>query len=291
MGHAEEITEPTLEIIELPAKIYVQALKEVIESHFKTSQDNCEVKISAGSEKGDNYIGVLYRVNVKYLKDELSIIVKLPPQSLARREQFFARSCFVRESEFYEKIFPRFLKFQEDKGIDVAINGFYHVAQCYKSLTDDPYEGLMLEDLKVCEFEMFDRFKEVTADHVNLVMKALGKFHAISFAMKDQKPELIEEYRSMQDIFFQRDDTSKEQIRIWFDMLKKQATDVLENCDNQDLVKRARKVLEADFFELLMSCIDGPATEPYAVLCHGDCWNNNIMYRYEVSSFDKKDVE
>lgn len=288
MGHVETGNEDLnghLAISELPGEIYQTALKEIIKNNFSAPLADCSVTMSAASAKGDNYIGVLYRATITDPQGkELCVVIKLPPQNAARREQFFARPCFLRESEFYETIHPLYKKFQEDKGIDVEKEGFYQIPLCYKSLTEDLSEGLFLEDLKVSGFEMFDRFKETTELHVNHVMTTLGKFHAISLAMKDQKPELIEEYKEMQDIFFQRDDTSKQQIKIWFDMLKKQAIDVLNTNENGDLRGRAEKVLEADFFELLMTCINGKDAEPYAVLSHGDCWNNNIMYRNEVSS-------
>lgn len=271
-------------IDELPGEIYQTALKEIIKKNFASPLADCTVKIDAASAKGDNYIGVLYRVTVKDPQgNELSVVIKLPPQNAARREQFFARPCFLRESQFYETIYPLYKSFQEEKGIDVETEGFYQIPLCYKSITEDGYEGLFLEDLKVTGFEMFDRFKETTELHVNHVMRTVGKFHAISLAMKDQKPELMEEYKELQDIFFQRDDNSKQQIKIWFDMLKKQAIDVLNTNENEDLKQKAEKVLEADFFELLMSCINGKDAEPYTVLSHGDCWNNNVMFKNEVS--------
>jgi hypothetical protein len=280
MGHEENGHQNGSAIDELPAEIYRETLKEIIKSHCKSSADECEVTIDSASAKGDNYIGVLYRVTVKNAKSEkLNVIIKLPPQNIARREQFFARPCFLRESEFYDVIYPMYKNFQESKGIVVEKDGFYQIPICYKSLTDEPTEGLFLEDLKVSGFEMFDRFKEVTVEHVNRVMEVLGKYHAISFAIKDQKPELLDDYRGLVDIFFQRDNVSKDQIIVWFDMLKKQAVEALASCNNDEITQRGERVLAADFFELLESCIEGEGAEPYAVLCHGDCWNNNIMYK------------
>jgi hypothetical protein len=285
MGHEGNENEDSQQKIELPTEVYQNTLKEIIKNNCNAAYEDCDVKIEAGSSKGDNYIGVIYRITVKPPKGKtLNIIVKLPPQNVARREQFFARPCFLRESEFYEVIYPMLAKFQAEKGIDVKGEGFSEVADCYKSLTIDQNEGLFLEDLKASGFEMFDRFKEVTKEHAMRTMEALGKYHALSFALRDQKPELLEPYKSLVDIFFQRDPESMEHIKAWFDHLKKQAYDALELFDNEDLKKRAKAQLDKDFFTMVGENIDGAAAEPYSVICHGDCWNNNIMYRYEVSS-------
>lgn len=269
--------------IELPAEQYKAALNEVIENFYGADAKNCEVYIDAGSAKGDNYAGIVYRATIKEPKGkELRVIVKLPPQNLARRDQFFARPIFLRESLFYDGLQPMFEKFQVDRGIDVEKEGFNQVATCYKSLTEDLFEGLFMEDIKVLGFEMFDRFNEVTADHVYCVMEALAKFHAISLAIKDQKPELLEPYTGMEDILLQRDEAGRDTIRVWFDSPKKQAEDTLNDCANEDLKAKVGEVLKADFFELLEGCINCEAAEPYTVVSHGDCWNNNMMFRYEV---------
>jgi Ecdysteroid kinase-like family len=290
MGHAEnEAVEAqsglATVLAELTDEKYQAALRDIIKNNFDSPIDELNVKMNSASNKGDNYIGILHRVSVEDSNDKkLHIILKLPPTNVVRREQFFARPCFLRESEFYESVYPMYKKFQEEKGIVVEDDGFYEVPKCYTSLTEDLHEGLFLEDLKVSGFEMFDRFSKVTKEHVTLVMEALGKFHAICFAFKDQRPEALDTYREMQDIFMQRDENSKEQITIWFDMLKKQAFEALATMENPDLVEKGKNVLEGDFFELLMQCIEGKNAEPHAIITHGDCWNNNIMYRNEVNN-------
>lgn len=283
MGHAENGNDASSQKLEMPTEVYQNTLKEIVRNKCNAAYEDCEVKIEAGSAKGDNYIGVVYRITVKPPKGKtLNIIAKLPPQNVARREQFFVRPCFLRESEFYDVIYPMYEKFQTEKGIDVKKDGFYQRAECYKSLTVEMNEGLFFEDLKVIGFDMFDRFKEVTKEHVLRVMEALAKFHAVSLALKDQKPEVLEPYKDMKDVFFQRDAESMEQIKIWFDHLKVQAYAALDSIDNEDLKLRAKKELDKDFFTAVGETIDGKAAEPYTVICHGDCWNNNIMYRYEV---------
>ena len=284
MGQIEKDAQSAIN--ELPGEIYQQALKDIIKDNFDSPLEACKILIDAASSKGDNYAGVLHRANVKDPNGkELNVIIKLPPPNAARREQFNVRAIFLRESEFYDSVYPMFKKFQEDKGVDVEKDGFNEVPTCYKSLTEDPCEGLFLEDLKVIGFEMFDRFKDVTVDHVNRVMESLGKLHALSFAIRDQKPELLAPYREMKDIFLQGENSFRENLKAWFSMMQKQAADSLGENVSEALKAKAKKTLEEDFYEILESCVDGEAAEPYAVICHGDCWNNNMMFRYEVMKF------
>lgn len=256
---------------ELPTELYQQTLLDIIKDKCDFADSDYKINIEAGSAKGDNYIGVLYRATVSNDKDdELNVIVKLPPANFARREQFFARPCFLRESQFYDDLYPMFKKFQEEKGIVVKNDGFYEVPECYKSLTDDQNEGLFLEDVRVTKFHMFDRFQNTTFEHVSIVMKTLAKYHAISLAIKDQKPELLTPYKGLEDILMQREGDIA--MTTWFDMLRAQALDSLKEEKDQDIVARAKKVIDQDFFQLVKPCIDGKESEPYSVVAHGDCW-------------------
>jgi hypothetical protein len=35
-----------------------------------------------------------------------------------------------------------------------------------------------------------------------------------------------------------------------------------------------------NYFNNMLKCVDGAAAEPYAVICHGDCWTNNCLFKY-----------
>ncbi|XP_070495614.1 uncharacterized protein [Chironomus tepperi] len=268
----------------LPNKVYEEALEEILKNNLSKSLENYQLIYSAGSAKGDNYMGVIHRVQVidkATDENKLSLIVKLPPESLARRNEMSTNVLFRREADFYDNVYPIYQKFQEEKGINIMKDGFHHIPFCYKTLTEEPYEGLYFEDLKASGFEMYDRHKEVTKEHVCLVMKSLAKMHAIFYSIKDQMPELIESYTKIKDIFLTLSDKTNSPLTPWFDSLKKQALDVVYKSDNKDMIKRIENMLERSFSELLKDCFDLEKTEPQAVLCHGDCWNNNVLFKYD----------
>lgn len=97
--------------IELPTESSRLHLNEVVKSILAT--DNFNLKISMGSSIGDNYIGVVYRAvattngQQQNKDDSLSIIVKLPPQNAARREQFFAGPSFTKEIWIYDEVLEK----------------------------------------------------------------------------------------------------------------------------------------------------------------------------------------
>ena len=54
----------TTTMIELPNELYQQTLMNIIKDKCDFSDSNYKINIEAGSAKGDNYIGVLYRATV-----------------------------------------------------------------------------------------------------------------------------------------------------------------------------------------------------------------------------------
>lgn len=90
---------------EIASDLIKSVLTEYLESRLGTS--DFEMKIDPGSRKGENFIGVIYRITYwrKFQPNVKSqLIVKVSPQNQARREQFFSRPSFLREMYLYGKV-------------------------------------------------------------------------------------------------------------------------------------------------------------------------------------------
>lgn len=258
-------------ITQLPNETYELALKEIIRNNLGIGDDEeYEIEYSAGSKKGDNYIGIVYRIEVRSKKDEnvkLNLIAKLPPQEQARREQFGTRFAFLRESLFYDQVAKIYEKFQVEKGIDVKTEGFYEFPYCFKSMTDEPNEAFFFEDLKASGFEMYDRLKNLSKEHVLISLKAIAKMHALFFAIKDQQPEQIADLRNIRDIFLER--RNEPNMSIWFDSMKTKARASIDQCDDE-LKEKVDDLFKSEFFDLFAESISAEDAEPYTIVCHGD---------------------
>lgn len=115
-----------------------------------------------------------------------------------------------------------------------------------------------------------------TFDHVALVMKALGKLHAISFALKDQQPEKFEELvECIPELYYHDGET----FQNFFNTMLNVTHESLEKTQRPDLLTKLKNMVGEGFCETGIKTVCGKLSD-YAVICHGDAWINNIMFQH-----------
>ncbi|KAJ6632706.1 hypothetical protein Bhyg_16079 [Pseudolycoriella hygida] len=246
--------------------------------------------ISAGSNHGDGFLAAMKRVTLTGKRngrdnDKLSLIFKLMPSSAARREQFNSTKVFSREVTMYNKVLKVMHEFQVEKGLTDA-DGFFEYPKCYGVIEDaenDCY-ALVMEDLKKSGYEMFDKFKPSDYNHVKLFMESLGKYHALSFALKDQRPSVLEPYKCLDDIFADQVERSPDMMQAMFRFAFDRAIIAFENDIAKEKAVLTLRKLKENFLHELTTLPVGRKSEPFSVINHGDCWNNNLMFKYDEKS-------
>lgn len=180
----------------------------------------------------------------------------------------------------FPQVLRDFRAFEESRGLIFEEDGFHEYPTCYNTVDVAPVESLVLEDLCVDDFVMVDvRNDDLTADHVNLVMRALGKYHAISFALKDQQPDQFRQLAgSLDELFIRANDENMAKVMTMF---SKQVLAVADSLDDKRIGDKVKAAYDGNYIQLMADMVDGTKAEPYTIICHGDCWNNNTMFQLD----------
>ncbi|XP_035897702.1 uncharacterized oxidoreductase dhs-27-like [Anopheles stephensi] len=260
---------------ELP-KYFYTAMEQVAKGEgFNAGQYSVEVE--DGSSKGDGFAGELFRAYLSEGDRREVYLCKIPPLNEARRQQFGTMAIFEREALVYNTFLPLMFAYQEEKGISRE-DGFFCTPKCYYAHYDGPTEEaiIVMEDLRQSEYTMFNKDKPVDYEHIRLAVEQLARYNAVSLAMKHDRPQQFAQFKVH--------DPMKDMMgpgNPFLMMLQKTGADAIETLEPHETKERAKvqKLLDnmvADFERFDKHEL----AEPYAVLGHGDCWINNMMYRY-----------
>lgn len=157
-------------------------------------------------------------------------------------------------------------------------NGFTEYPKCYRTVDVEPSESVFLEDMSVRGFTMIDKSnEEVTADHVRLVMQVLGKFHAISFALKDQQPDKFKQLASnLNELFVRRDEPF---FKVYFNKQIESAMNAVSGEKDAHLLAKLKTMFDGkEALDIACDCLDDSLNESASIITHGDTWQNNTMF-------------
>ncbi|XP_052891001.1 uncharacterized protein LOC128299168 [Anopheles moucheti] len=271
--------------VSVPA--YVQERLLIVAEKEGFVRNHFTIEYEQGSKSGDGYIGLIARARiVNPSRRELTLICKFPPEDPHQRKRFNAMLLFEREAFIYQRILPAFDEIQLQHGVKhQEANYFGNYPKCYHAFCDvERGEAvIILEDLMDPQrppMKLLDQYVPVDYEHVRVLMKALGRFNACSFALKRHRPQLFEHIRQLNDLLSIVLDT--EQTRPLTDRnchLAASAFDPQQEADYH----RAMLDLSRSMWPRTGAHIRGVRAEPFAALNHGDCWTNNVMFGYDAN--------
>lgn len=238
----------------------------------KYNLDNdTEITYKAGSELDAGYMSTTYAVDINdsfhlFLKCALNVSF---PGSAA------IENVYVNEIYFYERVIPLYMEFLSKKDVT---DGFRNVPKYYGSAEN---KILALKNIKSDRYGLCDKSFIGNEEHVGLVFKTYAKFHAIGFAYKDQNPELYNKLtQGVIDIF---GDVSEDLNRRRVEGAKVLIQDFLKKLNpkkDKFILDQSQRIIDKlSEFDLSL----GSHTYANSIFIHGDCWCNNMMFKYIVS--------
>ncbi|KAL3277102.1 hypothetical protein HHI36_012460 [Cryptolaemus montrouzieri] len=234
-----------------------------------------DIQIEGNTEKGENFMGDITFITLipRNGKEQYNLVVKTATNSQTLRKAMPIESTYKRETCMYTKVFP------ELKNFISSVKSNFELSFVPKILwvcEEKLYETLVMENLKYKGYGSWDKSKPMNVDHILLVMKRIGEFHALSLAFSDQKHEKFKEI-------------STNLTNIWIEFSKFIDTDITYGRLLKDvmiLFEEAGRIDLVDKFKPIVDNVKYIVTketpeEDRLVICHGDCWNNNLLFKYE----------
>ncbi|XP_069175571.1 uncharacterized protein [Procambarus clarkii] len=241
------------------------------------------------AEKGDNFSSSVTSVKVRFSlmgeTSKVSYVVKIcPPRSKMAQVAEFPLKMMKKENEFFQEILPKL-------NSELTSLGHHNLRMpkwFYTSLEENR-EMIFLEDLRDLGFEVFKDCKVgLDEAHTKLVLQELARLHAASLLLKAKMQILHEE------------PDSEKGLALAFKYINEDWTTLKEDEEAEQNSKCSVSLVEAEAFlakdggcEVARRWLDMHKNKPldlvksflvrqtkFDVICHGDCWVNNLQFRY-----------
>lgn len=225
------------------------------------------LEVNPGCKPGDGFLSELFRITISdngNNNKKLELVCKMRSSTENNEMDSFTVTAFKNEALFYGKIMPTFAKFQEEKNIPKDEH-FRSLPKCYATLIDEERQRyvIVLEDLRPYGFRMWDKSKLTPIENLRLNMRELGKFHGLSIAMKDQKPNefaIVKQAKDMLKVSFET-----ESITEMFKTIFDHTINSLKKEEHKNIMRN----LKDNILNYVEDCLNAEKTDNLTVLCHG----------------------
>ncbi|KAG8238208.1 hypothetical protein J437_LFUL017515 [Ladona fulva] len=232
-----------------------------------------EHEVLPANARGENYASVVYKCSAKDVSGkEYRVIIKTIPTNAVRQLFCNKAEIFRKEIDMYTVVFPDY----EDMLLASGMKRFW--AKYYYSSMDGSKDTIVLEDIKPHGFVMRERRLGLNADHLEVAMTALARYHACSIALRLRGPEAFERKVTsrFQELLFTPDN---ENMTYWLESCIKTGSKAIMDWEGDKYSRIADKIRECGP-ELQRKTWEDFRPKEGAVLNHGDFWVNNMMFKY-----------
>ncbi len=160
----------------------------------------------------------------------------------------------------------------------------------FDGLCDGADDFLCLEDLRPSGYAMPDKYKGLNVEQAELAMRELAKFHAQTYFLIKHEGES----------FFDNPSLKQYGCSLWldsgnvftiFDDAMEVALEVLDK-NSPVLAKRFREKVKTTgpLNDTIFRTARRTDSQYFPVICHGDFWSNNVLFKYADDGDERKPV-
>ncbi|KPJ17456.1 hypothetical protein RR48_03866 [Papilio machaon] len=234
-----------------------------------------DVNIQNVGKKGDNYGSRVKRIEVTFEDGkEFKMIIKIAPEDSIIRDQINANDLFKNEITIFNKLLPKLREIQVKYG--VPDEDIFKYPICYGTNDELSNEIILLEDLKMRNFEMLDKTTPLSNQAVKLILKDLANFHSLSFVLRNKEPELLKNFMDTL-VNAMINEKTIAQTQMFFEYTLNDLKTIFDNDRYKNVITDVTQYLIKGWMKLMNT----DAGSKYSVIQHGDLWTNNIMFQMQ----------
>lgn len=267
-------------MLEEPLITCLERDQDFLQGLLRKSEDDPEIEVMKveavpGCNVGDNYMSSVTRVTITgKTKTRRSfrkfILMKRQPASMVRRQAFRCDPAFRNETAAYETILPTLKEFSKS-------------VLPFPSCLHATNQLIVLQDLQPLGYRMADRLKGLDLQHSKLALQALGRFHGTSLAMKHTDRNAFDKVRShIQELVFVPEAApvfgASMENSLKMALMSLEAYRGVGGLPIEEAVHKLT-ILKGTVFSRMFALVT--PKETLSVICHGDFWINNMLFRYK----------
>lgn len=232
---------------------------------------NYAIKMDLNVQIGDGFTSHFYLAEIK---DKQSGKVHQIAIKKAPFAEFDYSAIFQNEVIFYQSVYPVLVKLNREINPQKSFN---HVPKLLSCSTERNQCYLAMDNLKSHGYVMFPKENFFDQTHLEYIFTLYGRFHGLSFVFKARDPG---NFKAIHEKCTNLFEMMLQHSRKLFETCLQAAVDYL-NSDSpvykevEDLPKNVTATfLKSSHYQGRYSCT-----------IHGDCWSNNMMFKYGVRNF------
>lgn len=241
------------------------------------------IEKTGSTSEGEGYIGNISFVTVKALtpcnKQKVFNLVIKYAKSLNPEEILLPfQLAYERENLVYGTVVPVFHEFEKQYNNRITDK---FLPKCFGTLSYGKLNILILQNAKAENYQVHELYEPLNLDHLKLTFSSYGRWHGLSLAYRHHHPKKFEKMFGnlrrciMQDVM----ELSQKSVQTTEECVYL----MLKNNNELQIMDKLKKLIPDGAFAEIIRVLESQVDEENIVLAHGDCWNNNFMFRYSVS--------